>query len=154
MKPLRSKLPIGIAAIALAMAGLWLTWASDDERARRMIIAQAQEPTPSPVGQVSEIRATHRSGQTVVTWPEVTPPALPERPPVDLIERVRRAADGVRYRIDRAATPIRSLDGLKPIGEVAPASGWNVARRLHARSEGTSSFVRDGEPPVAPGTVL
>jgi hypothetical protein len=155
MKPVQCRLSIGIAAVVAAMAGSWLTWASAGDRAGGMTIAQAQEPAPSPAGQVSEMRVTHRSGQTVLTWREVAAAALPEQPRVDLIERLRASTDEARYRIYRSASPIRTLDGLQPIAEVSTASAWNVAiEGRNPEAKARRFVVREGEPPVAAGTAI
>jgi hypothetical protein len=60
-----------------------------------------------PAGQVSDLRARHAEGQTILTWREVEPTFAGESSPVVDLRKLRREIEGkVRYRIYRAAAPI------------------------------------------------
>ena len=79
--------------------------------------------------QVTDLHAHHRSGQTFITWKEITVEPTPDKLSVpELIRQKDHQTKGlgVKYRIYRDSHPITSLEGLSPIAEVAALSGWNT----------------------------
>ena len=69
------------------------------------------------------------------------------------IEQVQR----LRYRIYRSNHPIKSINGLKPIAEVLPLSGWNMEYYGNTSKPEHRAFryvVEDGKEQVPPGTGL
>jgi len=79
--------------------------------------------------QVADLQADHRNGQTFLTWQEITMEPVPDMvsvPELIKLKEYRRKDLGVTYRVYRAFSPIRSLEGLHPIAEVPSLSGWNL----------------------------
>jgi hypothetical protein len=123
-----------------------------------LITALAFAPTPCLGGaQVSDLRARHTGGQTILTWKDVAPGFSGESASVaDLLKIRKELAGKVRYRVYRAAAPIRSLDG-PPVGEAAPLSGWDLDLYGTDPRPGDGALrhvVDEGKGSVAPGTAV
>ncbi len=110
--------------------------------------------------QVAELRAHHRSGQTFLTWKEVTLEPVPNRLSVpELLKLKDRLTQdlGVTYRVYRASQPIRTLDGLKPIAEVLSLSGWNsdlYGKYPKKEHQAFRYVIKDGAEPIPSGVGL
>jgi hypothetical protein len=84
--------------------------------------------------QVTDVKAVHRSGQTFLTWKEITEPVGKDevtwgdlKGVLDGLDRKRR----IRYCVYRSARPItaKTLHRAERIAEVRPLSCWNVHGR-------------------------
>jgi len=114
----------------------------------------------SPLGaqQVSQLRARHTAGQTLLTWQEVHTPVTQESISVADLQKIRANLDKegqVRYRIYHSEQPITSVQGLKPIAEVPPLTGWNAdyyGRYPKPTDQALRYVVEEGQLPVPPGT--
>lgn len=101
---------------------------------------------------VTQLRAAHRAGQTILTWKEVSPPVTQEAIKVRELRRIRRELDKtrrIRYRIYRAAKPVRSLDGLTTRARhtgaaAARGSGEGGRRRVPTWSDSTADRCEAG----------
>jgi hypothetical protein len=108
--------------------------------------------------QAGNLRALHRAGQTILTWREVSPPVTEGSIAVVKLRAIRRDLDkkgSVRYRIYRSERPITTVEGLKPVGEVSPLTGWNADYYgVSQKPELVASryVVEEGKGPVPPGT--
>jgi pimeloyl-ACP methyl ester carboxylesterase len=118
---------------------------------------RAGNGSPGPE-QVSQLRARHTGGQTLLTWQEVQPPVTQELLSVADLVKIRANLDQekrVRYLIYRSKQPIRSVKGLKPLAEVAPLTGWNAdyyGIPPKPTDWALRYVVEEGQPPVPPGT--
>jgi len=107
---------------------------------------------------VTELRARHEAGQTILTWKEVDPPVTAETISVPELRKIQKDLDRtkkVRYRIYRSARPIASVKGMTPIAEVPPLTCWNADYYgVYPRPEhvATRYVVEEGKGPVPPGT--
>lgn len=105
-------------------------------------------------GQVTDLAVRHQDGQTFITWREVDEPALQHGATVAQVTHRRKelAERRVRYRVYRSASPITSLDGMKPIGGTGPLSCWNTD--FHGRGkDGTAPrwVAQEGAGALEPG---
>jgi pimeloyl-ACP methyl ester carboxylesterase len=108
--------------------------------------------------QVSQLRVWHRAGQTFLTWKEVLTPVTQDAIYVQELKNLQlqfEKQQRLRYRIYRSTRPIKSVEGMKPIVEVSPLSGWNmdyygIAPKPEHRA--LRYVVEDGKEPVVPGT--
>jgi pimeloyl-ACP methyl ester carboxylesterase len=108
--------------------------------------------------QVSELKARHKAGQTLLTWQEIAPPVTQELISVIELEKIRASLDRdrkVRYRIYRSRQQITSVKGLELIAEVPSLTGWNtdyygVYPKPNDRA--LRYVVEEGQAPVSPGT--
>jgi dienelactone hydrolase len=109
-------------------------------------------------GQVSELRARHEAGQTILTWKEVDPPPTGDSISAPELRKLQKELDRtrkVRYRIYRSARPITSVQGMAPIAEVPPLTGWNADYHGVYPKPGDAApryVVEEGKGPVPPGT--
>jgi pimeloyl-ACP methyl ester carboxylesterase len=109
-------------------------------------------------GQVTELRAVHRGGQTLLTWREVDPPTTQETISAKELRKLRgdlAKMRKVRYRVYRATEPIRSLAGLEALADVPPLTCWNADYHgIYPKPEHQARryAVEDGAAPVPPGT--
>ncbi|NQT87214.1 hypothetical protein HQ560_10650 [bacterium] len=123
-----------------------------------LLLALAVACHAARAGQVTALRATHRGGQTLLTWREVDPLVTQETISAKALRSLRGELSKtrkIRYRVYRSTEAIRSLEGLEPIAEAPPLTCWNadyygiapkpehMARRY---------AVTDGAEPVPPGT--
>ncbi len=108
--------------------------------------------------QVTDLRARHEAGQTILTWKEVDPPVTEESIGVIELRKLRETIEKgkkLRYRIYRSERPIESVKDLVPVGEVPPLTGWNAdypgvyPKPAH---KATRYVVEEGKGPVPPGT--
>jgi pimeloyl-ACP methyl ester carboxylesterase len=98
---------------------------------------------PATAAQVSELRVSHRAGQTFLTWRELPLPSVVPSPTVAWLTETRASLgrNGKNgYRIYRSNSRIQSVAGLMPIAEVLPLSGWNID--LYGRYPGGAKAVR------------
>ena len=107
--------------------------------------------------QVSELKARHAEGQTLLTWKEVSPLTAQEKLTVKEFQGLMSAAQKgkkVRYRVYRSAQPIGSLDGLTPLADVPAPTCWNIEFYGDPRPEQPALryVVEEGQDPVPPGT--
>jgi len=107
--------------------------------------------------QVTGLTARHQSGQTMLAWQEVYSPATDSAIAAIKLREIRRDLDKskkVRYRIYRAEQTITSLQGMRPIAEVPPLSGWNIDYYgdLRPEHQALRYVVEEGKGPVPPGT--
>jgi pimeloyl-ACP methyl ester carboxylesterase len=114
--------------------------------------------SPLAAQQVSQLKARHEGGQTLLTWQEVDTPVTQESISVADLRKLRANLDQdkkVRYRIYRSKRLISSVDGLKPIAEVPPLTGWNVdyyGIYPKPADRALRYVAEDGQPPVSLGT--
>ncbi len=108
--------------------------------------------------QVSGLRAVHRDGQTFLTWKEVEPTFAGDEATVAELRRLRKDLEGkVRYRVRRAPRPIAALDGLEPIGECGPLTGWDLdlpGEDPKPDEKARRFVVEEGAAPVPPRTAV
>jgi hypothetical protein len=109
--------------------------------------------------QVAKLQARHAAGQTFLTWQEAAPPPVAESATAVEVRKLQQelARDRkTRYRIYRSAKPITSLEGLTPIAEVPPMTGWNSDYYGDPKPKDPALryVAEEGKPPVAPGTGL
>ena len=107
--------------------------------------------------QVTRLTARHQAGQTMLAWQEVDSPATDPMIAAIKLREIRRDLDKsktVRYRIYRAERTITSLEGLRPIAEVPPLSGWNIDYYgdLRPEHQALRYVIEEGKGPVPPGT--
>ena len=108
--------------------------------------------------QAGGLTARHQAGQTLLVWKEVDPPVTQDSITAVELIKLRRDLDKgkkVRYRIYRSQRPITSVEGLEPIAEVPPLSGWNAdyyGISPKPRQPALRYVVEEGGPPVPPGT--
>ena len=107
--------------------------------------------------QVTGLTARHQAGQTMLAWQEVDSPATDPAIAAVKLRELRRDLDKskkVRYRIYRAERKITSLQGLRPIAEVPPLSGWNIDYYgdLRPEHQALRYVIEEGKGPVPPGT--
>jgi pimeloyl-ACP methyl ester carboxylesterase len=113
---------------------------------------------PLSAEQVSQLRARHAEGQTLLTWQEILFPVTPETLSVVELRQIRATLDHekrVRYRIYRSQQPIPSVKGLTPMAEVSPLTGWNAdyyGQYAQPTDQAFRYVVEEGQPPVPPGT--
>jgi len=93
----------------------------------------------------------------MLSWQEVDSPVTEDSIGAIALRDLRRDLDKqkkVRYRIYRAEKPIASLEGLKPIAEVPPLTGWNIDYYGDIRPEHKALryVIEEGKGPVPPGT--
>ncbi len=87
-------------------------------------------PPAGPIQQVTGLSATHRNGDTMLTFAEVDPPVTHVDPTYSEIRDAKaamEAAGEVRYRIYRSAQPIDALTirTAELVDEITAMSGWN-----------------------------
>ncbi len=108
--------------------------------------------------QAGKLTARHRAGQTLLTFAEVESPVMQETISAVELRKARRDMDSrakVRYRIYHSEQRIDSLEGLKPVAEVPPLSGWNAdyyGVSPRPADMALRYVVEDRQAPVAPGT--
>lgn len=108
--------------------------------------------------QAADLKARHRSGQTLLTFTEVDSPVTqPSIAASRLRELRRRWSDPRRdgYRVYRSAQPITSVAGLKPVAELPPLSCWNIdyfGESIRPEDMALRYVVDSGGQPVPPGT--
>ncbi|MCR4414429.1 MAG: hypothetical protein NUV77_18580, partial [Thermoguttaceae bacterium] len=107
------------------------------------------------VAQVGDVRARHAAGQTFITWAEVDAPTFAEPVSVAEVRKARRELTDKRktlYRIYRSDRPIASVEGMMPVGEAGPLSGWNLDYYGGDDRPEHKAFrygIAEGEPPLA-----
>jgi pimeloyl-ACP methyl ester carboxylesterase len=106
--------------------------------------------------QASGLRAWHRGGQTFLTWKEVTNSVTQDGVSVQELKKLQiEQGQRFQYRIYRSNHPIKSINGLKPIAEVLPLSGWNMDYYGIASKPEQKAFryvVEDGREQIPAGT--
>ncbi len=121
-------------------------------------ILAAATAAAEPVAQVSRVRSRHAAGQTFVTWAEVDPPTFPEPVSAALVRKARRELaekQKIAYRVYRSDRPIASVEGMTPVGEASPLSGWNLDYYGGDDRPEHKAFryvVEEGQPPLPPGS--
>jgi len=125
-----------------------------------MTVTGSNPPSLLAAEQVTKLQASHRSGQTFITWKEVTTEPLLEAPSVRELIRLKDHLFtdlGVSYRVYRSADPISSLDGLNPIVTVRPLSGWNTdfyGKKPKKRHQAFRYVIKNDADPLPPGVGL
>ncbi|MFO0065322.1 MAG: hypothetical protein ACK523_05105, partial [Pirellulaceae bacterium] len=74
---------------------------------------------PDPVGAegVADLQVSHRYGQTFLTWKETEELTADEQIPYEQYKQLTTEwSNRRRYRIYRSSEPIRTVQGLTPIG--------------------------------------
>ncbi len=111
--------------------------------------------------QVSDLKIFHNAGQTFITYKEVNPPAVnPEAMAKEVYDQVKKFTDQTKscYRIYKSDKPIKSVDGMKPIGEADPLGCWEWRRfgsDYKSKTQKSERFViKDGEEPLPVGSGL
>ncbi len=109
--------------------------------------------------QVTGLTARHQAGQTMLAWQEVDSPVTEPVIAAVKLREIRRDLDKsqkVRYRIYRAERTITSLEGLRPIAEIPPLSGWNIDYYgdLRPEHQALRYVIEEGQGPVPPGTAI
>ncbi|MFW6124886.1 MAG: sugar-binding protein, partial [Pirellulales bacterium] len=93
------------------------------------------EGTPKDVPQqATGLQVTHRSGQTFVTWKEISDPVGTDEPKWGGMKKILAGLDRdreIRYCIYRSTRPITAdtLGEATCIAQVKPLSGWNINGR-------------------------
>lgn len=127
------------------------------------LLAAAILPCPRTVSaekQAAALEARHHAGQTFLTWQEVDPPpgGAPSAEQVLKLRRQwRESGPKTLYRVYRSAKPIRSLEGLEPVAEIPPLSGFNAdfyGADPRPADKALRYVVREGGEPLAPGLGL
>ena len=116
--------------------------------------------SPAAEKQAGGLWARHEAGQTLLTWREVDPPVTKDSIGAAELKKLLRDLDKktgrkVRYRIYRAERPITSVEGLRPIAEMPPLTGWNADYHgiyPNPKHPARRYVVRQGQPSVPPGT--
>ncbi|MFM8406416.1 MAG: hypothetical protein ACKN94_03760, partial [Pirellulaceae bacterium] len=83
---------------------------------------------PDPVGAagVADLQVAHRHGQTFLTWKETEELTGDDPITYEQYKRLTMKWSNRRsYRIYRSSEPIRTVQGLTPIGEAHVLSCWN-----------------------------
>jgi len=134
--------------------------------ARERVLSPARSTrsaTAAPAPQVRNVRARHRSGQTFITWTESMPLVGINDPTYVQVWTIKQAPErnGIRYRIYRSTTPFTAVDGMTPVGEVGPMTGWNTdiygispQDAQHANARAVRYVIEDDAPPLPPNTGL
>lgn len=122
-----------------------------------IVVALLAAPGGAAEKQAGALHARHKAGQTLLTFTEVDPPVTKDSIPAGEIRDLRRTLNTerkLRYRVYRSEEPIRSIEGLKPIADLPPLTGWNIAYYGSIRAEHMALryVVQDGADPVPPGT--
>jgi pimeloyl-ACP methyl ester carboxylesterase len=111
---------------------------------------------PDPVGAegVADLQVSHRYGQTFLTWKETEELTADEQIPYEQYKQLTTEwSNRRRYRIYRSSEPIRTVQGLTPIGEAHVLSCWNDCYPSRPRSSDgdlLGRFVIEAEkPPLA-----
>ena len=111
---------------------------------------------PDPVGAegVADLQVSHRYGQTFLTWKETEELTADEQIPHEQYKQLTTEwSNRRRYRIYRSSEPIRTVQGLTPIGEAHVLSCWNDCYPSRPRSSDgdlLGRFVIEAEkPPLA-----
>ena len=107
--------------------------------------------------QASRLRARHQAGQTLLTFAEVEPLVTDDAIPAVRLRELRREAEKqgrVRYRVYRSSRPIQAVEGLTPVAELPPLTGWNIDYYGDLRPEHMALryVVEEGGQPVSPQT--
>jgi hypothetical protein len=112
---------------------------------------------------VSGLSATHRAGQTILTWME---PGLKDAPArvtvqdlIDLRAKIARDVQQTTYRIYRSREPITAatIGKAELVDEIGPLSGWDselYGTRPNLEWVVPRFVVRDEADPVVPGTAV
>jgi hypothetical protein len=112
---------------------------------------------------VSGLSATHRAGQTILTWMEPALKDSAERMTFlefsVLREGIAREPHATIYRIYRSAEPISAatIDKAELVDEIGPLSGWDpeyYGTGIQKDQIVPRYVVRDEGNPVAPGTAV
>jgi len=111
---------------------------------------------PDPVGAagVADLQVAHRHGQTFLTWKETEELTGDDPITYEQYKRLTMKWSNRRsYRIYRSSEPIRTVQGLTPIGEAHVLSCWNDCYPSRPRrSEGDllgRFIIETGKPPLA-----
>jgi len=113
--------------------------------------------------QPTELRASHRDGQTFLTWKEPRPRVSTESVTVGELKKLLKEGSQkgpkTTYRVYRSVRPITTLNGLRPIGEAESLSCWNkipwTGARVTPDQEPALRFViEEGQAALAAGTGL
>jgi len=110
--------------------------------------------------QVSQLQAQHRSGQTFLTWAEVTQDSLPEALSIPQLKKLKSQLiedQGIQYFVYRSLRPIYALKGHIPIAKVDPLSGWNADYYGVYPKDNHEAFryvIEEGPEPLNPGIGL
>jgi pimeloyl-ACP methyl ester carboxylesterase len=109
--------------------------------------------------QVIGLAVLHRAGQTFVTFKEVGPAAAQDTLTVKQFGQLRREwieKDKVRYRVYCSQQPITSLEGIEPLAEMPPLTGWNAEYYGNPWSDKPALryVIQEGKAPLPPGTGL
>ena len=100
--------------------------------------------------QVTDLRVSHKAGQSFITWREVGGPSMGPAPIAEQVEKLRAQSGSVQYRVYRSTAPITTLDRATPIAELPQLSGWNTAHEgRRANAVARRYVVRDGEAPLS-----
>jgi len=111
---------------------------------------------PDPVGAegVADLQVSHRYGQTFLTWKETEELTADEQIPYEQYKQLTTEwSNRRRYRIYRSSEPIRTVQGLTPIGEAHVLSCWNDCYPSRPRSSDGDLLdrfvIEAGKPPLA-----
>ena len=100
--------------------------------------------------QVTDLRVSHKAGQSFITWREVGGPSMGPAPIAEQVEKSRAQSGSVQYRVYRSTAPITTLDRATPIAELPQLSGSNTAHEgRRANAVARRYVVRDGEAPLS-----
>jgi hypothetical protein len=112
------------------------------------------------VPRVTGLAATHRAGQTILSWTEPDPPVREET--TFGLWKVRQQKNEelirrYRYRIYRSEDPFssRTIGRAELVDEVGPLTGWNPEfYGIDPKDDADVPrfVIEEGKPPVAPGT--
>lgn len=108
--------------------------------------------------QVKDLKAIHNSGQTFITWQEVSlVPTIPEKITTTKLSKLQLKFEEekkVRYKIYKSKSPIKRISSLKPVAEVPPFTCWNVDRYYITYEENDLSryVIEEGKEPLKSGT--
>lgn len=113
---------------------------------------------------VADIEASHRHGQTFITWKEPNPVTSNAKiTALKLAQEISKLKSGARettYRVYRSKEPIMSLDDLKPVGEIGVLSAWRDPSdyaspvRIDRLGVPLRFIISDGGKPLAPNQGL
>lgn len=106
--------------------------------------------------QVAKLKARHAAGQTIFTFTEASPLVQDESLEATAVNELRQSewAKRVRYRVYHSSRPIVSLNGLQPVLELPPLTGWNTDYfgEVKPGQMALRYVTHEGSPPVGPTT--
>jgi len=121
-----------------------------------IMVAGAQPANLYGAEQVTDLSVNHRSGQTFLTWKEISHDLIPATVSVPELIKLKERL-GITYRVYRASHPISSLEDLTPIAEVPSLSGWNTdfyGRYPKKKHQAFRYVIEDGAKPLPFGIGL